>query len=104
MAKFKIVYKQIDSIKKAYINKEITLDADDVASAKDKFLDRMNKIGLGYDGVRRPRLFIQSIKEIVEEDGATQASNISGPTSLFGTPTREVSDVYKELLNLEDYN
>ena len=104
MAKFKIVYKQIDNIKKSYVNKETIVEADDEVSAKDKFLDRMNKIGLGYDGVRRPRLFIQSIKEIVEEDGATQAGNISGPTSLFGAPTKEVSDVYKELLNLEDYN
>ena len=99
MAKFKVKYKEVTFDNK-YVPKEVIVEADDEVSARKRALKDK-----GYDGIRRPRVFITDIQEVVEEDGcgATQTGNIAGPTSIFGTSGNKVDDVYLDLLNLEDY-
>ena len=89
MAKYEIKYKEI---------KECMVEADTEQNAKNNFFKQHN----GYDGIRRPRIWIEDIKEVVEED-ATQSGGIVGGVSIFGEPVNKVDDAYMELLNLEDY-
>ena len=99
MAKFKIKYKEIEGISSKYIHKECVVEAMTESKAKDVFFEQHN----GYDGIRRPRIWVEDVEEIMEED-ATQTGNIAGPTSIFGSKSdNKVDDVYMELLNLEDY-
>lgn len=99
MAKFKIKYKEVIGMSSKYEHKECVVEAETEKKAKDRFFDHHK----GYDGIRRPRIWIEDVEEIIEED-ATQAGGITGPTSLFGSGTgNKVDDVYMELLNLEDY-
>lgn len=101
MAKFEIKYKEIIGMTDKYQEKTAMVIADNEKKAKERFFDGFAL--RGYDGVRRPRIWLLDIKEIVEED-ATQAGGITGPTSIFGSGTgNKVDDVYMELLNLEDY-
>ena len=100
MAKFEIRYKEIVDKTNQYKEKTAVVIADDEKKAKERFFDGFAL--RGYDGIRRPRIWILDIKEMIEED-ATQAGGIAGPTSIFGSVDNKVDDVYMELLNLEDY-
>lgn len=99
MAKYEIKYKEIIGMSNKYKEKVTIIEAENEKEAKDKLFSSINS----YDGYRRPRVWVLDIKELVEED-ATQAGNIAGPTSIFGSKSgNKVDDVYMELLNLEDY-
>ena len=101
MAKYEIKYKEIIGNTNKYQEKTSMLIADNEKEAKERFFDGFAL--RGYDGIRRPRIWILDIKEIVEED-ATQAGGIVGPTSIFGSKSNNnVDDVYMQLLNLDDY-
>ena len=100
MAKYEIKYKEVIGMTRDYQEKTAVVIADDEKKAKERFFDGFAM--RGYDGYRRPRIWILDIKEIIEED-ATQAGGIVGSVSIFGEPTNGVDDAYMELLNLEDY-
>lgn len=100
MAKYEIKYKEIVGMSNEYMEKTAMVIADNEAKAKERFFDGFAL--RGYDGIRRPRIWILDIKEIVEED-VSQAGGIVGGVSIFGEPTNGVDDAYMELLNLEDY-
>ena len=100
MAKFEIKYKEVIGMTNKYQEKTMIVTANNADNAKERFFDNI-ALG-GYDGYRRPRIWILNIKEIVEEE-ATQSGNISGPTTIFGSSGNDVDDVYLDMLNLNDY-